>query len=377
VPSHKRDRVLFVFAYPGDETKYAGGTIADMVANRVAVSVVTVTRGEGLPLVSGAPIDSTDGVQVASLRSNELHDALMVLGVTDHRYLGSSVARASGRNPRPYTSALNAIQNVDPMSRLLVDASVVEVAEDLKVVVEMMNPDAIVSYGSGELTHEQQIVREAVASVALSEKINLFGIWEGQDANDQVDVSKYLPKKIKAMEKFRSLWVVNEGKTWHSPVSGGDISSVETFNYIRPRRIHDDSNITTPRNAIFAFIAVLFAFAWGAVVGVVSTLAHNAVVRGIPIGIIAGIAAISTLVVGLRIVGGTRWFAGAASLGFMGALFWVIYLLPNSSIMANNVLGNIWNVIPLVVILLTLTFPSSDTLERLRIQRQAAKSLQQ
>jgi N-acetyl-1-D-myo-inositol-2-amino-2-deoxy-alpha-D-glucopyranoside deacetylase len=93
--------VLFVHAHPDDETIVTGGTIAKLVDLGAAVTVLTCTRGElGEVIPDEFKHLEGAGAELAQFRTGELHSAMHILGVTDHRFLGETSARWAGREPR-------------------------------------------------------------------------------------------------------------------------------------------------------------------------------------------------------------------------------------------------------------------------------------
>jgi len=75
---------VIVWAHPDDETYLSGGTAARLVDLGHRVVAVTATRGE-----AGGPDTTPAGrAATAQVRSAELDEALGVLGVTEHHWLG-------------------------------------------------------------------------------------------------------------------------------------------------------------------------------------------------------------------------------------------------------------------------------------------------
>jgi N-acetyl-1-D-myo-inositol-2-amino-2-deoxy-alpha-D-glucopyranoside deacetylase len=77
--------LLVVQPHPDDECISTGGTLARYVDEGVRVKLVHCTRGEAGSNLAGLDLGDR---QVAALRLEELADALEVLGVTDHEFLG-------------------------------------------------------------------------------------------------------------------------------------------------------------------------------------------------------------------------------------------------------------------------------------------------
>ena len=79
----KLGTIMGIWAHPDDETFSMAGIMATAVTNGQKVICVTATRGEaGVQDESRWPAHS-----LADTRTQELHDALDILGVTDHIFL--------------------------------------------------------------------------------------------------------------------------------------------------------------------------------------------------------------------------------------------------------------------------------------------------
>ncbi|MSO42645.1 MAG: N-acetyl-1-D-myo-inositol-2-amino-2-deoxy-alpha-D-glucopyranoside deacetylase [Candidatus Planktophila sp.] len=84
-------RILLVHAHPDDETINNGATMALYAARGAQVTLVTCTRGEeGEVLVPGlSHLASGNDDGLGAHREIELTNAMLALGVRDHRFLGS------------------------------------------------------------------------------------------------------------------------------------------------------------------------------------------------------------------------------------------------------------------------------------------------
>ncbi|MGH3472988.1 MAG: PIG-L family deacetylase, partial [Nocardioidaceae bacterium] len=93
VPADRADRrMLLVHAHPDDETINNGATMAKYVAEGAHVTLVTCTLGEeGEVLVDTlSHLASEHDDQLGRHRIGELAEAMNVLGVSDHRFLGGA-----------------------------------------------------------------------------------------------------------------------------------------------------------------------------------------------------------------------------------------------------------------------------------------------
>lgn len=85
-------RMLLVHAHPDDETIGTGATMARYVEDGAQVTLITCTAGEeGEVLVPDlAHLASSDTDGLGEHRVGELAEAMRILGVTDHRFLGGA-----------------------------------------------------------------------------------------------------------------------------------------------------------------------------------------------------------------------------------------------------------------------------------------------
>ena len=88
-------RLLLVHAHPDDETINNGATMAYYAREGVDVTLVTCTRGEeGEILVPElVHLASNREDKLGEHREIELANAMRVLGVKDHRFLGAPVKK--------------------------------------------------------------------------------------------------------------------------------------------------------------------------------------------------------------------------------------------------------------------------------------------
>jgi len=153
--------VLFVHAHPDDETGSTGGTIARCVAEGVAVTVVTCTRGEqgkiAVPELAHCAADQDD--TLGDVRSAELAAANSTLGVTDHRYLiAEGFYRDSGRMGLPSNNRPDAFWQAD------LDQAAIWLAR----VIRETRPGALVTYDPiGGYNHPDHIQAHRVAMRAV------------------------------------------------------------------------------------------------------------------------------------------------------------------------------------------------------------------
>ena len=117
-------RVLLVVAHPDDETFGAGSVIASLVNAGAEVTVCCATRGE-VGEAHGVP----PGADLGVVREAELRAAGAILGVTDFVLLGYLDSGMTG----------------DLAEGTLVAAPLVEVVGRVRVVVENLDPELVIT----------------------------------------------------------------------------------------------------------------------------------------------------------------------------------------------------------------------------------------
>jgi N-acetyl-1-D-myo-inositol-2-amino-2-deoxy-alpha-D-glucopyranoside deacetylase len=154
-------RILLVHAHPDDETIGSGATMAKYAAEGALVTLVTCTRGEEGEILldehhhRAAHHDDTLGEH----REIELANAMRVLGVTDHRYLGhAGKYRDSGMMGTP--------DNDDP--DCFWRADLLEASADLVAVIREVRPQVLVTYDDfGGYGHPDHIQAHRVAMYGM------------------------------------------------------------------------------------------------------------------------------------------------------------------------------------------------------------------
>ena len=147
-------RALFVHAHPDDETINNGATMAQMVDDGVAVTLITCTRGEEgevlVPELSYLASNAED--KLGTHRITELANAMKVLGVKDHRFLGEY--RDSGMMGTPQNEHPNCFWRAD----------IEEAAKKLASVIDEVKPQVMVTYDeNGGYGHPDHIQTHRVA----------------------------------------------------------------------------------------------------------------------------------------------------------------------------------------------------------------------
>ena len=152
-------RLLLVHAHPDDECIGNGATMAKYVAEGVGVTLVTCTGGEMgeilVPEMAHMAADKDD--TLADQRRIELHNAMKILGVTDHRYLGGFKRyRDSGMQ---WHEDGHAVPADDVHDNAFWNADLTEAATRLVEVIREVRPQVMITYdefcGYGHPDHIQ------------------------------------------------------------------------------------------------------------------------------------------------------------------------------------------------------------------------------
>lgn len=169
-------RILLVHAHPDDETIGTGVTMAKYVNDGAQVTLVTCTLGEEgevlVPDLVHLAADQQDAL--GEHRIGELAEAMKILGVTDHRFLGGPGRfRDSGMMGVPSNERADCFWRAD-----LLDA-----ATELVAVIREVRPQVVVTYddfgGYGHPDHIQahRVTHYAVALAESSFRPDLGAAW--------------------------------------------------------------------------------------------------------------------------------------------------------------------------------------------------------
>ncbi len=119
----KLGTIMGVWAHPDDESFTCGGLLAAAVQNGQRVVCVTATKGEaGVQDAERWPPD-----QLGEIRATELHDALNILGIKEHHWLGYQDGQCDKADEAQATTKIQRI-------------------------IEQVHPDTILTFGPDGLT---------------------------------------------------------------------------------------------------------------------------------------------------------------------------------------------------------------------------------
>jgi N-acetyl-1-D-myo-inositol-2-amino-2-deoxy-alpha-D-glucopyranoside deacetylase len=154
--------MLLVHAHPDDETIGTGATMAKYAADGAAVTLVTCTLGEEgeilVPDLEHLAADRDDGL--GEHRIGELAEAMRILGVADHRFLGGPGRfRDSGMMGVPSNDRADSFWRAD----------LLEAASSLVPVIRETRPHVVVTYDDfGGYGHPDHIQAHRVTHYALA-----------------------------------------------------------------------------------------------------------------------------------------------------------------------------------------------------------------
>ena len=162
-------RMLLVHAHPDDETISNGATMAKYVEDGAQVTLITCTAGEeGEVLVPAlAHLASSDQDRLGEHRVGELAEAMKILGVTDHRFLGGyGHFRDSGMK---WGEDGHATAADDTGPDTFWHADLTDAANLLVEIIRTEKPQVVVTYDEfGGYGHPDHVQAHRVATYAVA-----------------------------------------------------------------------------------------------------------------------------------------------------------------------------------------------------------------
>ncbi|KQP55805.1 PIG-L deacetylase family protein [Agreia sp. Leaf283] len=218
--------VLFVHAHPDDETLATGALIAELVDRGVRVSLLTATRGERGEIVEGSLDHAVDAEGLSALRETELRRAADSLGISDRYWLGTAPARTVGQPTVRYRdSGMSWIEpglagpaaDVEPGALAL--APLEQVVGDVVALIELLDPELVVSYDHGGgyghpdhvRTHEATLAASRLTATPFAEIVS----EPGSDV-EWFDLDHRLSAVTRALQQHRTQLTVVDGDVVHS-----------------------------------------------------------------------------------------------------------------------------------------------------------------
>ncbi|WP_072314027.1 PIG-L family deacetylase [Agrococcus sp. Marseille-P2731] len=349
------ERVMFVHAHPDDETLSTGVAIAAVAESGGDAVVVTFTLGERGE-VRAERMPDVEEVGIGEVRRAELDAALRALGARGRRIHGwddSGMAwhtngKAGAAPDAPPTS----------MSRADID----DLADALSVVVEEVDPTALVTYDAdGGYGHPDHVAaHRAAVLVARRYDLPLY-VRTDRAADVSFALEPVRDRVLAALAEHSSQLTVEGDDVLHVGGQRRPIDAVEHYRLIeaRPKR----------STRVLLRVGALLA---GLVVGVVGTFSHQQLPWGLGLSLIAAVG----LILGVRATSGSRPMTVAAVLGVVGVIA-LIAIDPlgrgawgtERSIVPSNLAGWLWSIVPVVASFVALAWPDAEAMRRIRMAR--------
>jgi N-acetyl-1-D-myo-inositol-2-amino-2-deoxy-alpha-D-glucopyranoside deacetylase len=374
--SPRSQRVLFVHAHPDDETIVTGGTIAKLVDLGAAVTVLTCTRGElGEVIPDEFKHLEGAGAELAQFRTGELHSAMHILGVTDHRFLGEASARWAGREPRRYLDSgmrwgehgAVALESIG--EETLCAADIDEVTSDIAAVIADAEIDVVVSYdATGGYGHPDHIrAHQAARRAAEAMDVPFYAIEPANaphPAGFAIDVSAQWERKAAALRVYPSQVSVRGDRYALSSGPSLPIPSAERF--VRLSATAAAASAWDDQGRSGKIAGSLLAFLTGVAVGALATVNHQAALSlwgaQLPVGVVASLVLVLALLAGLRLVFGTRLLPGLAAVGLLTSVGLLSLMSAGGSVLVpGNPVGWSWTFGAPIIALMVLGWPRPAT----------------
>lgn len=236
-----RSRVLFVHAHPDDESITTGGTLAALAEAGREPLLITLTRGEQGEVMPGPMQALTKTHGLAVVRQNELKNALHMLGLERHAFLGVEPARAEGLPATIYEDSGmswgpdgRATAAAEVSNDALTKVPAIEPLNDLLAGAYLSGAQAIVSYddGGGYGHPDHVFAHRAARAVAASLELPFWQIVSpeavapvtgGPDPGlcEDHDVTDWLERKLAALRCYNTQLRVEAGPEGHTIVHVG------------------------------------------------------------------------------------------------------------------------------------------------------------
>jgi N-acetyl-1-D-myo-inositol-2-amino-2-deoxy-alpha-D-glucopyranoside deacetylase len=353
-------RLLIVHAHPDDESLFTGHVIADRIAAKAEVMVLTLTRGER-GKVKLEELKSLEGnlPAMGAFRAGELREALAAFGNVRHEFAGTRAYLDSGMRLNPFGKPAKP-RKLDEMA--LSAASTAVIAEDIVKAIKDFKPDAVLTYnakgGFGHPDHKMAHEASAMAirMIAKQRKGRAPAFWVIAEPGERFDVQvggeKTAAIKKAALEAHSSQ--VSVGAETYSVVAGKE------FRYDRTERLRKAS--PNPLVHLRPLLTFFWAIPLGFLTGVAGTLLHQ--VRATddaatPIGLIVALVMTGSLASAIRLLRNSRGALYLLAATFAATVFWLSQPQPDGTLLIpGDQLGNIWAYGSLGLIAIIILFPN-------------------
>jgi N-acetyl-1-D-myo-inositol-2-amino-2-deoxy-alpha-D-glucopyranoside deacetylase len=246
-------RLLLVHAHPDDESIGTGATMAHYVDAGVGVTLVTCTAGEmGEVLVPELEHLAHDkGGGLGEQRRAEIADAMRILGVTDHRWLGG-FGRFHDSGMAWHADGHAVAADVVPETAFW-HADLTEAADELVGVIREVRPQVVVTYdefgGYGHPDHVQahRVTTYAVALAAARS--------HRPDLGEPHDVAKLYWTAIpesRMRESLRAIRASGDTETFAGMEPDGDLGPMVTPDDLIDARVDGSAVVQRKMDALAA-----------------------------------------------------------------------------------------------------------------------------
>lgn len=352
-------RLLIVHAHPDDESLFTGHIIADRIAAKAEVFVLTLSRGERgkVKLDELKSLEGNLGA-MGSFRAAELHEALRAYGPVQHAFAGTRAYLDSGMRINPFGKPVKP-KNIDELA--LSAAATNVIADDIAAKILEFKPDAVLTYNSrGGFGHpDHKMAHDATAMAVRKTAKQLRSrapqFWVIAEPRERFDVeigdAKTALIKKAALEAHASQVAVSAET--YSVVPGKDIR------YDRPERIR----LSSP--SIFIGVRTAFTFLWAVPLGVLLTLAgtmmHQVKAANeaqTPVGLIVALIMTASLALALRLLRRSRGALYLVTFTLVGTVMWLAQRQPGGELfIPGNDVGTIWAYGSIGICALVILFP--------------------
>jgi N-acetyl-1-D-myo-inositol-2-amino-2-deoxy-alpha-D-glucopyranoside deacetylase len=352
-------RLLIVHAHPDDESLFTGHVIADRLAAKAEVSVLTLTRGER-GKVKLEELKALEGnlSAMGAFRAGELREALAAFGEVKHAFAGTRAYLDSGMRLNPFGKPAKP-RKLDELA--LSAASTGVIADDVYRAIKDFKPDAVLTYnrkgGFGHPDHRMahEATAMAIRKYAKERKGRAPAFWVIAEPRERFDVqigdAKTAVIKKAALEAHSSQ--VSVAAETYSVVAGKE------FRYDRTERLRKAS--PNPLFHLRPVLTFFWAMPLGFLLGVAGTLLHQ--VRATdsaatPIGLWVALVMTASLAIALRLLRNSRGALYLLAATFAATIFWLSQPQSDGSLLIpGNDLGNMWAYGSLGLCALIILFP--------------------
>jgi len=352
-------RLLIVHAHPDDESLYTGHVIADRIADKAEVMVLTLTRGER-GKVKLEELKSLEGnfAAMASFRAGELREALAAFGDVKHAFAGTRAYLDSGLRLNPFGRPTK-LRKLDELA--LAAASTSVIADDVLKVINEFKPDAVLTYnrkgGFGHPDHKMahEATAMAIRKYAKQRRGKAPAFWVIAEPRERFDVqigdAKTALIKKAALEAHSSQVTLNAET--YSVVAGKE------FRYDRTERLRRAS--PNPLVHLRPILTFFWAIPLGLFLGIAGTLLHQvraSDASATPIGLYVALIMTGSLALALRLLRNSRGALYLVAATFAATIFWLAQPQASGSLLIpGNQLGTIWAYGSLGLCALIILFP--------------------